>query len=84
MIQMAPEIRIEALRIARSLVKDKIRENGMKICCFKATELTDYAKTLMSVETPMARLLQQEIINQAWDICKIRHETTQGSHENVI
>jgi ribosomal protein L17 len=68
---MSFEIKIEAIRIAKGMVKDCIKANGIKLCCVKASEVRACAEELVKQAPEM-------IIPTAWGVCKMRWEARQA------
>lgn len=66
-MQMSVEIKIEAMRIARDIIRNHMINAGYRLCNYKAQEITEACKVLIADS-------QEHIIPKAWDICKMRWE----------
>jgi hypothetical protein len=67
-MQIHPEIEREALHIARRMVRDAVKANGIRLSQIDPQDITKAAKVL--IRHPDC----QEIIHFAWGVCKMRYE----------
>lgn len=59
--KMPLEIKNEALRLAKALVKDSIKADGNKVSEYKASDITKWAKEVLEADSSLYEQAKQEI-----------------------
>jgi hypothetical protein len=58
-------VNTEAMRLAKALVKDTLRNNGYKISAFDAKEITAYAKEVLKANSELYKKAQENLEQRA-------------------
>lgn len=60
-VKLPAEVKTEALRLAKALVKDQIKADGEKISHYKASDITKWAKQILEADDSLYELAKAEI-----------------------
>lgn len=60
-VKLPAEVKTEALRLAKALVKDQIKADGEKISHYKASDITKWAKQILEADDSLYELAKSEI-----------------------
>lgn len=60
-VKLPAEVKTEALRLAKALVKDQIKADGEKISHYKASDITKWAKQILEADDTLYELAKSEI-----------------------
>jgi len=60
-VKLPAEVKTEALRLAKALVKDQIKADGEKISHYKASDITKWAKQILEADDSLYETAKREL-----------------------